>query len=87
MRHIGMSWLIAIVLAGCISNNPPSVYAFGSYFPSWLLCAVIGIIGAVLVRLAFIRLGLDDELPFRLFIYVCVALIIAIATSLLFFST
>jgi hypothetical protein len=43
--------------------------------------------GAVLVRLGFIHLGLDDALPLRLFVYVCVAIIIAIATSLLFFAT
>lgn len=87
MPHIATSWLIAIALTGCTSTNAPSVYAFGSYFPSWLLCAVIGIIGAILLRIVFIRLGLDDVLPLRLFIYVCVALIVAIATSLLFFAT
>lgn len=86
MRHIATSWLIAIALAGCTFNNAPSIYAFGSYFPSWLFCAVVGIVGAIVVRLIFIRLGLDDALPFRLFVYVCVALIIAIATSLLFFA-
>ncbi|MFV9474446.1 YtcA family lipoprotein [Advenella sp. RU8] len=78
-------WLVAVMLAGC--TNAPSVYAFGSYFPSWLLCAAIGIIGAVLVRVLFIFLQLDDALPFRLLVYISVALIIAIATSLAFFST
>jgi len=81
------SWVSAIVLAGCTTTNAPSIYAFGSYFPSWLFCAIVGIVGAVLVRVFFIRLGLDDFLPVRLLVYICVALIIAIATSLLFFAT
>ncbi|WP_353153047.1 YtcA family lipoprotein [Pollutimonas bauzanensis] len=87
MPHIATSLLIAIVLAGCTNSNAPSIAAFGSYFPSWLLCAAVGIMGAILVRLGFIHLGLDDALPLRLFVYVCVAIIIAIATSLLFFAT
>ncbi|MFA5703081.1 MAG: YtcA family lipoprotein [Advenella sp.] len=84
MPRIVMLWLVTAMLAGC--SNVPSVYAFGSYFPSWLLCAFIGIIGAVVVRVIFIRLQLDDVLPFRLLVYICVALIIAIATSMAFFS-
>ncbi|GAA4416543.1 hypothetical protein GCM10023154_22760 [Advenella faeciporci] len=85
MPRLVMLWLVAAMLSGC--SNAPSVYAFGSYFPSWLLCAFIGIIGAVLVRVVFIRLQLDDALPLRLLVYLCVALIIAIATSMAFFST
>ena len=87
MSRILTSWLTIFLLAGCTSVNAPSIYAFGSYFPSWLLCAFIGIIGAILVRVLFIRLGLDDALPLRLLVYVCLALIIAITTSLLFFAT
>ncbi|WP_248289985.1 YtcA family lipoprotein [Advenella sp. EE-W14] len=85
MPRIVMLWLVAAMLSGC--SNAPSVYAFGSYFPSWLLCAFIGIIGAVLVRVVFVYLQLDDVLPLRLLVYLCVALIIAIVTSLSFFST
>lgn len=86
MPRLLTSCLIAVALSGCASANAPSIYAFGSYFPSWLLCAVVGIIGSVGVRVFFIRVGLDDVLPLRLFVYVCVALIIGISTSLLFFT-
>ncbi|NYT66193.1 hypothetical protein H0A58_09455 [Alcaligenaceae bacterium] len=85
MPRIVTSWLVAIILSGC--TNAPSVYAFGSYFPSWLLCAVIGILGTILVRVIFIRLGLDNAMPLRLLVYVCIALIISISTSLAFFAT
>lgn len=80
-----MYGLVTVMLSGCA--RAPSVYAFGSYFPSWLLCAIVGILGAVVVRVIFIWLRLDDYLPLRLLVYICVALIIAIITSLAFFST
>lgn len=57
----------------------------GSYFPAWLLCAVIGIVGAALVRVLFIRIALDDMLPLRLLVYTCIALMIAMAIGLYFF--
>ncbi len=85
IRTIMMFGVTPFVLTGC--SYAPSVYAFGSYFPSWLLCAALGILGAVLVRVIFIRLQIDDFLPFRLLIYICVALIIAIVISLVFFAT
>lgn len=59
---------------------------FGAYFPSWLLCAVIGVLGAVLVRLVFVRAGIDDALPVRLPVYVCVAAGIGFAVALLGFG-
>ncbi|HLS52212.1 MAG TPA: YtcA family lipoprotein [Burkholderiaceae bacterium] len=77
---------LAWVLSGCVSQRAPSIYLFGSYFPSWLLCAIIGIVGAALIRVLFIRIGLDDVLPLRLFVYVCIAIIITLLTSLLFFA-
>ena len=43
-------------------------------------------LGAVLVRVVFIRLGVDDALPLRLFVYVALALGIAFALSLFVFG-
>ena len=85
LSRLVMLWIVSFMMAGC--SYAPSVYAFGSYFPSWLLCAAIGIIGAVLVRVVFIRLQIDDFLPLRLLVYIAVAVIIAISTSLVFFAT
>jgi hypothetical protein len=76
----------AIALGGCMQAQAPSIPLFGSYFPAWLACAVVGILGAVLVRVVFVFIGLDDRLPLRLLVYVCLAAGIAFATSLLFFG-
>ncbi|HLU19075.1 MAG TPA: YtcA family lipoprotein [Pusillimonas sp.] len=72
-------------LAGCGSTRAPSIYVAGSYFPAWLLCAVAGIVGAFLVRVAFVRLSLDDILPLRSLLYTCIAILIALIIGLGFF--
>ena len=64
----------------------PSLPLFGAYFPSWLICAGVGVIGAAAVRMAFIRLGVDEILPWRLLVYSCVATIIGLAVSLVVFG-
>jgi len=72
--------------SGCVPLGAPAIPLFGAYFPGWLLCAFCGVIGAVVVRLVFIRIGLDDILPVRLPAYVAVATIIGLLVSWLGFG-
>jgi len=74
------------LLAGCSPVGAPTIPMFGAYFPSWLACAFIGILGAVVMRLLFIRTGIDDALPCRLPIYVCLAASIGFLASILSFG-
>ena len=37
----------------------PQINVIGSFFPSWMLCALIGIVTALLARRLFIRAGLE----------------------------
>jgi hypothetical protein len=76
----------AAVGSGCVPLGAPAIPLFGAYFPGWLLCAFCGVIGAVVVRLGFIRIGLDDILPVRLPVYVAVATIIGLLVSWLGFG-
>jgi hypothetical protein len=56
-----------LFLAGC--SNAPSQAILGSYFPSWMICALIGTVGAVLMRMLFVAGGLDKHLPVPLVVY------------------
>ncbi|AKP33045.1 YtcA family lipoprotein [Yersinia aleksiciae] len=82
------SWVLlsAIALSGCTGGDAPSFSLVGSYFPSWMACAFIGIITAVIARVLFIRIGIDEVLPWRLLVYVCLALAVAFICSLLLFT-
>jgi len=37
----------------------PQINIIGSFFPSWMLCALIGIVAALLGRWVFVRMGVD----------------------------
>lgn len=73
--------VILVAVAGCAPLGAPAIPLFGAYFPAWLLCAFIGVIGAALVRVVFVAIGLDDLFPIRLPVYVAVAVIIGLLVS------
>jgi hypothetical protein len=59
------STTLALVLIGMMSgcSGSPSRNILGSYFPSWMVCALIGLVAALLARVALRATGLLDELP------------------------
>ncbi|MEY8501003.1 hypothetical protein AALC12_01550 [Proteus faecis] len=58
----------------------------GSYFPYWMLCTFIGLLGALIIRVLLIYWGIDDKLPFPLIFYFAVLLSISLTISLFYFS-
>jgi hypothetical protein len=55
--------LLAVVasLGGC--NGAPSRNILGSYFPSWMVCALVGIAVAGIARATLKSTGILQELP------------------------
>lgn len=78
--------LLLFGLGGCARESAPSLPLMGSYFPAWLVCGLLGVVASVVARIVFIRLGIDELLPLRLLVYVCLALAVAFALSLTFFA-
>ena len=56
----------------------PQINVIGSFFPSWMLCALIGIVSALLVRRLFIRAGLDAYVGPPPLIYTSLALLVTL---------
>ena len=89
MRVIGPTFplLTGLVLSSCASaGNSPVIPFLGAYFPSWIACSLIGIIGTVVLRLVFIKIGLDDIMPMRVVAYLFLAIAIGLASSLILFG-
>jgi len=40
--------------------HSPTLDLFGSYFPAWMLCAVAGILTAVIIRQALVVSGIGE---------------------------
>ncbi|QIM47829.1 hypothetical protein G9Q38_00860 [Pusillimonas sp. DMV24BSW_D] len=75
---------VLLMLGGCSQGRAPSFLLFGSYFPSWLVGVAISIPLTLLVRWGLIRVGIDDVLPLRLLVYVCLGLIFTMMFAFLF---
>jgi len=78
--HCG-SVVSLIVLAGC--SAAPTRNVLGSYFPSWMFCALAGIGATIVVRQIFIATALDKALPAPLVVYLALAVAFAFATWLI----
>lgn len=56
-------WRPFLPLAGfCGCRRAPSIGIYGSYFPGWLICLVLGIALTVAIHLVLRRLGYEARL-------------------------
>ncbi|WP_090133814.1 YtcA family lipoprotein [Kosakonia oryziphila] len=86
-RQLKVVFLVSsALLSGCVSGRAPTFFFLGSYFPVWIVCAVLGMLAAILGRLLFIRLGIDEVLPCKLLAYVFLMLGVACGVYLSLFT-
>ena len=75
--------MILIFLTGC--RGAPSINVLGSFFPGWMFCMAIGVVGSLLLRLVFVKINIDAHLPMRTPVYICLWVFITLLSWLLFF--
>jgi hypothetical protein len=56
-----LALMVIGLMTGC--DGSPSRSILGSYFPSWMVCALIGLVAALVARVALKATGLLGELP------------------------
>jgi hypothetical protein len=76
----------ALGAGGSIAKGAPSFTLFGAFFPAWMFCALIGIIGAIAARAAMVSSGLAKILPFQLFVCTSIGLIVGLLAWLIWFG-
>jgi YtcA-like protein len=64
------------LVSGCTAG--PDVTVAGSYFPSWMLAMVVGVLGTMLCWQLFTRIGIDPYLGPRPLVYASLVLIITL---------
>jgi hypothetical protein len=74
-----------IFLTGC--KGAPSINLLGSFFPGWMLCMILGVIGTLLLRQVFIKINIDAHLPLPGIVYFCLWVFITLLSWLLFFRS
>jgi hypothetical protein len=70
----------ASLAAGCAAA--PSIPVAGAYFPAWLVCSLIGVLGAIVARMVVAGAGLAQVLPLQLLVCLSVGLVCATAAWL-----
>ncbi len=79
-----LALLPVLFLTGC--THAPTFNILGSFFPSWLLCLVVGICLAALVNWLLTRYKLEKLIVWPVLIYPCLAAFFSFLLWLIFFS-
>jgi hypothetical protein len=72
------------VLGGC--SGSPSRNILGSYFPSWMVCALLGLAAAVAARAALKASGLLSELAAPLVVLLAIGCVVTFALWLMWLA-
>jgi hypothetical protein len=80
MRRAALPGIALPLLGGC--SEAPSQNILGSYFPSWMICALVGILLAAVTHRGLALAGIDKAIPVPLLVYLAFAVLFAFATWL-----
>ena len=83
-RHV-FPLAAVMLLTGC--RGVPSINVLGSFFPAWMLCIGLGVVGVLGLRQIFIKLEIEAHLGPRQLVYFCLWMLITLAFWLLFFRS
>lgn len=75
---------IALPVAGC--SSAPTMDLLGSYFPAWMLCAVVGIVAAIIIRQILAVAGINAYVVAPLLTYAGLAVSATLLAWLLWFG-
>lgn len=73
-----------LCLSGC--NGSPAQNLFGSFFPAWMLCAVVGVISAISFHQILSVLGISQYIIAPPLTYLSVAVFTTLLVWLLWFG-
>lgn len=74
---------IGFALGGCQAS--PSQDILGSYFPSWMLCALVGISLTIGAYRFFLKQGIDEFLPLKSLVYLGLTISMTFLTWIFWF--
>jgi hypothetical protein len=74
---------LCLLCAGC--GRAPAIDVIGSFFPAWMLCLIISIVVASLLRIFLLRRQLEPALEPVVLFYPCVVLLVSCLLWLIFF--
>jgi hypothetical protein len=76
-----LALMTVAALTACSAS--PSRNILGSYFPSWMICALFGLVGVVILRVVLGKAGVNATLPMPVVVYLCTWMAVTLAIWLL----
>lgn len=83
IANVAVTGAGSLFLAGC----DPVFDIGGSFFPSWMVCMIVGVVLAIALRLVLARIGVEPHLGPLPLVYGCLAALLTMSTWLVFFRT
>jgi len=74
----------ALAAGGCTARGAPSFSLFGAFFPAWMLCAIVGIVAAIVTRVAIV--ATRSPVPYPLSVCAAVGVICGALLWLVWFG-
>jgi hypothetical protein len=68
-----------------VISRSPTIDVFGSYFPAWMVCIVVGIVLTVVVRQVLVVLEIDAHVRPAGLVYLCLTIVFALTTRLVIY--
>src|SRR5262245_50765651 len=86
LRSLGRARSVMVAIASMLSGcRPgPDVTVAGSYFPSWMVALVVGVLGTIVCWQLFTRIGIDPYLGPRPLVYAGLVLLITLVSLSVF---
>ncbi len=74
---MGLLFAIFLASSGCAVRSAPTWSLFGSYFPMWMPCGVLGVAASAMTHFAIVASGLSGAIPAHLLVCASVGIIVA----------
>ncbi len=75
---------VSLLLMAC--GTAPSRNILGSYFPSWMICVLIGIGLSIVARWILVKVGMEKELPVPIAVHLAFTIAFSFAAWLLWLA-
>ena len=76
---------VVLTLAAAASGCDPVMNVFGSFFPAWVICTIVGIALALALRVLLAAVGLETHLGPLAVVYPSLALLLTMLAWLVFY--
>ena len=84
LKHRAILVAVPLLLVGC--NAAPSRNILGSYFPSWMVCVLIGLGLSAVVHWMLLKLDMEKELPAPIMVHLAITIAFSFAAWLLWLA-